>query len=456
MKNMKFWRTALVAALVLTVMLSVTGGTIAWFTDEVTSGDNKIQAGKLDVQLLMYDGSEYVDISESDAPIFGADSSTAAQNKNADTLWEPGKTQVAYLAIRNNGNLALKYKVSLEVEEETDSLSKAMLYAITPDADDEHPVTAWDKTNAKKVEAAQQDVSGDVSLAVGATHYFALSIHMDEDAGNEYQNGSVEFDITVYATQDDVESDSFGTDYDENATYPDEEPKKVLQIPDVVTQDTEMNGLGYESVNEYEEVLLKSGDLTLKNITFKNGLTIYTNANTEGTVTLENCTIYLHDGSDNPNYNMDFADYGLYIGAISKDVSYVFKNCTFTADEGHVYTNADNSSYNVYIGGNYSADSITFENCTFEKSGKHGIGCSYAYSTDANNPFTYYDLTVTGCHFVNWNNNNQNGAAVRGNVPEDVLTTYHKSITISNNTFGDSNNSNKANVAIDSWNGAWN
>ena len=49
MKNMKFWRTALVAALVLTVMLSVTGGTIAWFTDEVSSGVNTIQSGNLDM-----------------------------------------------------------------------------------------------------------------------------------------------------------------------------------------------------------------------------------------------------------------------------------------------------------------------------------------------------------------------------------------------------------------------
>lgn len=47
MKSMKFWRTALVGALVLTVMLSVTGGTIAWFTDTVTSDHNIITSGTL-------------------------------------------------------------------------------------------------------------------------------------------------------------------------------------------------------------------------------------------------------------------------------------------------------------------------------------------------------------------------------------------------------------------------
>ena len=41
---------------------------------------------------------------------------------------------------------------------------------------------------------------------------------MQETAGNEYQNLSIDgISITVYATQDTVESDSFGNDYDKNA-----------------------------------------------------------------------------------------------------------------------------------------------------------------------------------------------------------------------------------------------
>ena len=59
-----------------------------------------------------------------------------------------------------------------------------------------------------------------VKLPHGETHYFALLVHMDENAGNKYQNGKVEFDLTVYATQLNSESDSFGPDYDKNAQYP--------------------------------------------------------------------------------------------------------------------------------------------------------------------------------------------------------------------------------------------
>ena len=224
MSNRKATKRALltsVTALVMCVVMLV-GTTFAWFTDTASTGVNKIQAGNLDVELLMYDGEKYVNISEEEKPIFGSYESTVAQDKNLNTLWEPGKTQVAYLAIENKGNLALKYKVALNVTnpENSKDLYKVMQYAIVPDAkNDNGKVTGW--TEGNSVVVGQQEVSNEVPLGVGATHYFALLVHMDELAGNEYKNGKVEFDLTVLAAQDTVESDSFGTDYDENALYPD-------------------------------------------------------------------------------------------------------------------------------------------------------------------------------------------------------------------------------------------
>ena len=204
-------------ALILSIAMLV-GTTFAWFTDSASTDVNKIKAGNLDVQLLMYDGTEndYIDISNDDRAIFGEGS--IAQNNNAETRWEPGKTQVAYLAIKNNGNLALKYKVALDVTNVSNNLYEVMEYAITPDATNTNPVTAW--TSGNSVVEGTQVVATDVSLPVGATHKFALSVHMKEEAGNTYQNGEVNFDLTVYATQDTVENDSYGNDYDKDATYP--------------------------------------------------------------------------------------------------------------------------------------------------------------------------------------------------------------------------------------------
>ena len=217
MTNFKSMKRALFSS-VVALLVSCTmflGTTFAWFTDSVTSAGNKIVAGTLDVQLLMdadVDGT-YDDISDSTSPIFGEGS--IAQDNNAETLWEPGKTQVAYLAIKNNGNLDLKYTVGLNVQNVSKDLYEVMKYAIVPDADANNKVTAWNGGNS--VVLGTQSVSGDVELKVGETHYFALAIHMDEFAGTKYQNGEVNFDLTVLATQLASESDSFGNQYDANA-----------------------------------------------------------------------------------------------------------------------------------------------------------------------------------------------------------------------------------------------
>lgn len=207
------------------------GTTFAWFTDTASSKGNKIKAGNLSIVLKMYnpDTRQYEDISDTSAPIFGDENSLIAQNKNLDTLWEPNKTQVAYLAIENTGNLDLKYKVGINVTnpEGGKNLYEVMQYAITPDATNENPVTEW--VNGNPVEPGQNVTANDVSLPKGATHYFALSVHMNKEAGNVYQDGMVEFDMNVYAAQLNSESDSFGSGYDVMAKY-DESPS----VPPVI------------------------------------------------------------------------------------------------------------------------------------------------------------------------------------------------------------------------------
>lgn len=220
-------RALLLSALSLLMCVSMLiGTTFAWFTDSVSSKGNKIKAGNLDIQLLMADSTDtYNDISESTKPIFGVGS--VAQDNNTETLWEPGKTQVAYLAIKNNGNLALKYKVALDVENVYKNLYEVMEYDIIADAKPDS-VKKWESGNS--VVEGMQIITTDVPLAVGATHYFALAIHMNEEAGNDYQEGQVDFDLTVLATQDTVESDSFNNQYDKDAIYSLIEPSLVSAV----------------------------------------------------------------------------------------------------------------------------------------------------------------------------------------------------------------------------------
>ncbi len=224
MTNLKATKRALLSSIIALIICftMLLGTTYAWFTDSVTSTGNKIVAGTLDVDLFLHSANGATEITNESAPIFGADS-LVAQNNAADSLWEPGKTQTVYLSIVNNGTLALKYRVGIEVSDITNNLNEVMSYIITPDAQygsiDDRADLDW--TNASDVIVGVNVDTEDVELLPGQTHYFALSVHMDEEAGNEYMEGSISFDLKVVATQLSYEEDSFGPEYDEDATYPD-------------------------------------------------------------------------------------------------------------------------------------------------------------------------------------------------------------------------------------------
>jgi len=238
------------------------GTTYAWFTDSVTSGGNVIQAGTLDVELYQWTAVDAsTEITDSSDPIFGA--GTSANDTTAATLWEPGKTQTVYLSIKNAGSLDLKYMVALEVYDVDKDIIKVLEYAITPDAK-YGDVDGWEGngvkvnkgTNIAKVGTVD---SKDVVLESGEEHFFALSVHMLEEAGNEYQDASVKFDIKVLATQLDSEEDSFGNGYDEDATYPNVSKSEKVEID---TNNTVKNTITLNTVASDEnktEVTIPAG-----------------------------------------------------------------------------------------------------------------------------------------------------------------------------------------------------
>ena len=195
MTNRKSTKRALlgsVMAMVLCLAMLV-GATFAWFTDTASTGVNKIQAGNLDVQLVDENGN-----SLEGKTLEFKKAANAAEGEAV--LWEPGCTyELPAVYVKNNGKLALKYKVAI-----TGINGSAKL----------NEVIDWTINDA--------DLSADHSLSAGATSE-ALTIkgRMKESAGNEYMNESIDgIAITVYATQDTVESDSFTNQYDKNAAYP--------------------------------------------------------------------------------------------------------------------------------------------------------------------------------------------------------------------------------------------
>lgn len=214
MTNTKSTKRALISSVIALFLCfaMLLGSTFAWFTDSAVSENNKITAGTLDVELYQWtDATTATPISNSKAPVF-----------DANILWEPGYTSVVYLSIKNNGSLALKYKVAIEVTSVShDNLAEVMEFAVTPDAK-YGDVTAW-AGNGTKIENApgiNETDYQDIILAPGAEHFFALSVHMLEEATNEYMGESITFDIRVLAGQAVAESDSFDNTYDTFAGYP--------------------------------------------------------------------------------------------------------------------------------------------------------------------------------------------------------------------------------------------
>ena len=222
MKNTKrSFATSLVALLLCFSMLL--GTTYAWFTDSAISGSNVITSGNLDVE--MYYSEDWIDanseawINADGKPIFTYDN------------WEPGYTDVKYIKVKNLGNLALKWMISIKAESEVNELADVIdVYYVNPAT--EALESLENKTSVgilSSVLEMNKSTSG-VLLPAGETSelyadgetILAIAFHMHEKAGNEYQGKSVGdgFSVTLIATQFSYESDAFNNEYDKDAEWP--------------------------------------------------------------------------------------------------------------------------------------------------------------------------------------------------------------------------------------------
>ena len=172
------------------------GSTFAWFTDTATTGVNQIKSGTLDVEL--WDDTEDKKLSEE--PLKWR---KAQGHENEEVLWEPGCSyNLEGFRIKNNGNLALKYKIQLTGIVGDNELKDAIDF------------TYQIGTAALNLNEEGHLKAGEISDVI------SINGKMKESAGNEYQNKSIDgIAITVYATQDTVENDSFDNQYDRFAAY---------------------------------------------------------------------------------------------------------------------------------------------------------------------------------------------------------------------------------------------
>ena len=199
--------TSALAILMCAAMLI--GTTFAWFTDTASTGVNKIVSGNLKVDIIGADSDSHIE------KLNFTKAATTDAEAGAEILWEPGCRYLTEgFRIANKGNLALKWKAQVNTgttaanEGNFDLLDVIDFYLVTKAADGTETETALDEFtgNLKKTETS--DV------------YYIKGV-MQTTAGNDYQGLTLDgISITVVATQDTVESDSFDNQYDKDAEYP--------------------------------------------------------------------------------------------------------------------------------------------------------------------------------------------------------------------------------------------
>ena len=200
MTNSKSTKRALVSSAIATLMCIVMliGTTFAWFTDTASTNVNKIQSGTLKVDI--------VDAIR-ETSLQGESLSFVNKEGSADILWEPGATfKTTGFKIKNNGNLALKYKLLVNGIDGDSDLLKVIKFSVLNEDGQAVDLDTYEG-----------------HLTAGGVSEKSLYIQgqMDKAAGNEYQGKELNgLSVTVVATQYTEESDSKDNQYDKDATYP--------------------------------------------------------------------------------------------------------------------------------------------------------------------------------------------------------------------------------------------
>ena len=424
------------------------GTTFAWFTDTASTGVNKIQAGNLDVE-LEYKNSDTTGFTK-------ADKNTKVFKEGA--LWEPGHVEYVVLKVSNAGSLALKYKLGINIANEVGStnvynkefkLSDYIRFAVLDGDKTEGSVdrdalvaAATDSKLIKEGYTAENHL-----MATGTDNsqkVVTLVVWMPTTVGNEANHKkdatapSIDLGISVVATQDTVESDSFDEQYDKDATYP------VIvfnqqQANDAITNATDKKAnisIASGQTITLDNGIANEGDKS-RDITFSgNGsqtVDVVTNA-----VSAEGGQLNYQRGSSFTFENLTIqAGEGNFDGIVCNELT--FKDCTIkgklTLFGKATFINCvfDNTMANQYSIWTWGGTDVTFENCTFNTNGKAILLYGGA---DGKNPT---NLVVNNCAFNDRNSGAAGKAAIE--IGNDYNATY--TLTVNNatvNGFADGKN----------------
>ena len=439
MTNHKSTKRALlgsVVALALCLAMLV-GSTFAWFTDTASTGVNKIQAGNLDIEIQDKDGKPVTNLN------------WVAKDGRAQEaiLWEPGCTyELTPFQIVNNGNLALKYKIVVTGLDGDTGLLKVITFTY------------------KTADGATFDINQEGHLTAkgtdkASTGLITLTGTMATTAGNEYMGKELKnITITVYATQDTVESDSFNNRYDNAAEYPEKVPTTVTvataeELRTALTTLTDA-GSGDNKVIINEDITLAEGEtwtpITVDGYRGAGVITVEGNGHTisglnntlfaggfagESGIVIKDLTLDKMTINDSTSANTQ--GIGAFICNVDSMPKIELVNChltnsTITSTAGarvgglvgwtSGYNNPNDGPVDTYV----TITNCSVENCEITSNGSVGGIIGHAGA----NPATYH--SITGCTVKNTQLHSTDNGGWRVGVV--VGTANVGEVTISNTT----------------------
>lgn len=187
-------RSIILCALSLALCVALlVGSTFAWFSDSITNSGNTITAGNLTAQwsyrTLNDDTAEYKPVSE-ELALF-----------SSDTVWQPGEPHGYDFKVENVGSVEFVWELAIDLADtagESQNNLTDVLVVYVNGAQSEVGFT----DGAVFINGTLAATDGETTAGTDESSCeFSLAFAIPEDAGNDYQNSSVSFSLTLSARQ---------------------------------------------------------------------------------------------------------------------------------------------------------------------------------------------------------------------------------------------------------------
>lgn len=187
-------RSIILCALSLALCVALlVGSTFAWFSDSITNSGNTITAGNLTAQwsyrTLNDDTAAYEPVSE-ELALF-----------SADTVWQPGEPQGYDFKVENTGSVDFEWELTIDLADTAGESQNNLTDVLVVYVDGVKSGVGFTDgavvINGTLVATDDETTAGTEESSCE----FSLAFAIPEDAGNDYQNSSVSFSLTLSARQ---------------------------------------------------------------------------------------------------------------------------------------------------------------------------------------------------------------------------------------------------------------